>query len=599
MSLKSLSADFLSSLRAELATASTATPLQTFLTEKTYLNGKPFSFLYHEYQQFITKLIEDNPGHTFVVKKPSQIGLSELFNRIILARMALRSGEGVLVSFPSKVFSQEVIKTRISNIISSSPYLRDLSDPNVDSASVKQFTNSSTLYGLSGSSSSNSSLLNRPISLIFVDELDRQDPHIYTGFWSRMTHTPELDRLTFLLSTPTAPGMGIDAEYSSCYHQYQTLIKHTAPGCGHIFDPDFFTDIVVPGYDEPMSLLTVAKASKLNIDSAYLKCPHCGQPVEYHRPASPSPNELEVIYDYSINPEGAKDKIGIALTPFCAPDFIKPRNLVKAFLTYTSHVEFLNQGLGKTAALSDSSILPQHIHFINPYAEPGPNLHDHTFGARIFGLDLGKQCHFLSGLLRSDTTIFVDTIEVINLMDLEDFISNFFLTKPTIAGVADSQPYTDLIYRLVAKHPRLYSAIYVDQVPAMLELFKLTMTDRFGQTVRQMNINKNRLMDILASSLDDFITFSALANPQQQDVLVTHLTDMRRTRDYRFQDPGMCRWVKSIKGVDHFFHACTYLIAASKLALANASLGNSLLANIPTAVHRFRHRQPLPGVHQR
>jgi hypothetical protein len=588
-----LSADFLSSLRAELATASTTTPLQTFLTEKTYLNGKPFSFLHHEYQQFITNLIEQNPGSTFVVKKPSQIGLSELFNRLILARMALRSGEGVLVSFPSKIFAQEVIKTRITNIITASPHLRDLSDPHVDSASVKQFTNESILYGLSGSSSSNSSLLNRPISLIFVDELDRQDPNVYTGFHSRMTHTPEEDRLTFLLSTPTAPGMGIDAEYSSCYHQHQTLIKHS---CGHIFDPDFFADIVIPGYDEAMALLTVAKASKLNLDGAYLKCPHCGQPVEYHRPGQALANEWEVVYDYTINPEGARDKIGIALTPFCAPDFIKPRNLVRAFLTYTSHVEFLNQGLGKTASLSDSSILPQHIHFINPYAE---TRHDYTFGARIFGLDLGKQCHFLSGLLRSDTTIFVDTIEVINLMDLEDFVSNFFLTKSTIAGVADSQPYTDLIYRMVAKHPRLYSAIYIDQVPAMLELFKLNITDKYGQTVRQMNINKNRMMDILASSLDDFVTFSALANPQQQDVLVTHLTDMRRTRDYRFREANMKRWVKSVKGVDHFFHACTYLIAASKLALANASLGNSMSANIPTSVHKFKHRLPLPGVHQR
>jgi hypothetical protein len=184
-------------------------------------------------------------------------------------------------------------------------------------------------------------------------------------------------------------------------------------------------------------------------------------------------------------------------------------------------------------------------------------------------------------------------------MDLEDFVSNFFLTKSTIAGVADSQPYTDLIYRMVAKHPRLYSAIYIDQVPAMLELFKLNITDKYGQTVRQMNINKNRMMDILASSLDDFVTFSALANPQQQDVLVTHLTDMRRTRDYRFREANMKRWVKSVKGVDHFFHACTYLIAASKLALANASLGNSMSANIPTSVHKFKHRLPLPGVHQR
>jgi hypothetical protein len=526
------------------------------------LNGKPFSFKGHDYQQFITKLIEDNPGHTFVIRKNSQLGLSELMNRLVLARMALRPGEGVLISFPSKVFSQEVIKTRIADVISESPTLRALSDPNVDSASTKRFHNGSILYGVGGSKQSNSSLLNRPISLIFVDELDRQDKDVFSAFASRTVHTAPEDRLILYVSTPTAPGVGIDEEFSECATQYFSIT--TCLHCKHSWEPDYYSDVKIPGHSESLQLLTKLKASKLPLHAAYLNCPSCNTHLNQ--------NNSVTSYDKRMNEDGVKKKIGVSITPFSAPSFISMPDLVESSLTYSSHTEFLNQGLGKVANLRDSSILPTDIHFDNSPSS----------GARIFGLDMGKVCYFLSGVLRSDTTIHVDTVEKVQLSDLETFINTFFLSRPTVAGVMDSMPYADLVYRLVRNNPRLYSAIYLDQATPMPQLFKLSMTDKYDEVVRQMAINKNKMMDLLASSISDFIT---LTPTQHNEELITHVTSMRKVRDYRFEEMQY-KWIKPANGDDHFFHALTYLYSASKLAMADLPTSGCVP---PVKVFKFKH----------
>lgn len=558
--MNSLAETFLSGLETRLDPA--ATTLSHYITDKTYLNGKKFSFKGHEYQEFLTKLIEDNPGFTHIWKKPSQIGLSELANRIVLARMALKHGEGVLISFPSKTFSQEVIKTRIADVISESPPLKLLQDPDVDSASAKKFKNNSILYGLSGNKGSNSSLLNRPIATVLVDETDRQSPDVYSGFRSRQTHTLPLDRLNMLVSTPTAPGVGIDAEFNDCHIQYQAMLRCD---CGHEFDPDYYKDITIPRYTDSLKLLTKTKAAKLDLTGAYLSCPSCGE----HLYAT----NTEVFYEKTINELGTKKRIGVSLTPFVAMSFITIPDLVESSVTYTSHVEFLNQGLGKTANLSDSSIPVENIRF-----ESGP-----TKGLRVVGLDMGKVCAFTSGVVRMDTTIHIDRVEYIHLAKLEEFLENFFKEFPTVAAVMDSLPYTDLVYRLIPKYPRLFSAIYTDPVPQPPELYKLKMQDKHGQLVRQTNITKNKMMEMMANSMSDFVTFEPTP---LNTMLVEHLTSVRRVRDYRYQEM-IYRWIKPKDGKDHFFHAMTYLFTASKLALADLSLGG---ASTPVGVYSFKSK---------
>jgi len=533
---------FLVSLKAGLS--SDRVDLAKFIIEDTYLGGKPFSFKGHEYQKYVLDIVKANPGCTFVVKKSSQIGLSELFVRLLLARMSVRPGTSAVISFPSKLFAQEMLKTRVNSVIYESPRLRELINRDIDSASVKAFHNSSILFALGGSKASNTSLLNRPLDSVLADELDRQDMNIVTGFRSRMTHTPPEDRFVAYISTPTAAGLGIDAEFNECgvtHHPY-TVCNH----CLHQFKPDYYEHVKIPGYDESLLLLTKIKASPLPVDQAFLECPECLEPV----------TDPVILWRTEINPIGVKKKIGIELTPFVAHAFISMPDLVDSSLTYSSVVEFRNQGLGKVADLKDSSIQREHIHFV--HQEPKPAQH-------IFGLDMGKLCYYFHGVINNDTSIHVLGAHVVKLSEIEEFLEEENKKNVFAASVIDSQPYSDLVYRLVRRYPRLYSAIYVSPSTPIPELFKLSMHDRHGEIVRQVSINKGPMMDLFSNSLDHFFTFEP---SPMEGMIVKHLLDMRRVRDYRFEEM-IYQWVKSKQGDDHSMHACVYLFTAAKLAQAD------------------------------
>ena len=554
--MNKIASDFLESLRAQLLNT---TSIATFITEETYIGGAKFSFEGHEYQQYLIELIESNPGHTFTITKMSQCGLSEICYRCILALMAIRPSTAALLSMPSRLFSQEVLKTRIATVISESDRLKSMLNYNVDSASVKQFSNNSILYALSGSKSSNSNLLNRPISVCLIDELDRQDPDIVSGFRSRMTHTPPEKRLVIKISTPTASGIGVDADFNDSHEQHTALV--VCEHCGHAFEPDFYSDVVLPGYTDDFRLLTKNRLIGLDVQKAYLACCECGGRME----------ERRTKWHVEINPNGPPKTVGVKLNPFIAPAFISIPDLVESSYTYVSHVEFLNQGLGKVADMKDSSIQIQDIHFES--VPPSPSLY-------IFGLDLGKYCHFMSGRLNNDSTIHVEEAHVVKLGELEEFMEQKLRERFYVAGVADSQPYSDLIYRLVNKHPQLYSAIYISPTTPIPELFKLSIHDKYEQVVRQIAINKSPMMDLLNTTLGTHFTFEP---SPMQGIIIKHLLDMRRVRDYRFEEM-IYQWIKSKNGDDHFFHTLVYLYTASKLATA----GLIQTSQIPVMVHKFR-----------
>lgn len=81
-------------------------------------------------------------------------------------------------------------------------------------------------------------------------------------------------------------------------------------------------------------------------------------------------------------------------------------------------------------------------------------------------------------------------------------------------------------------------------------------------TIRQMNIQKNMFMDHVAGMIAaEQIIFKS--SPFDNEI-IDHLRDMRRVRDHRFSEMRY-KWVKSAKGVDHWWHTLCYLVAASKI----------------------------------
>lgn len=513
--------------------------LVRFIQDETYLNLKPYSFKGHEYQQYFVELIEKDQNVDITAEKCSQIGLSEICFRISLGLMALHPGYAVAYLMPSVSLSNEVLKTRMNSIIMQSPALRALISKDVDSASVKMFTSGSILFALGASASSGSTLINRPISLALTDEMDRCSKNTHTGLRSRQKHSV-FGKPCIAVSTPTAPDIGINAEAKNRQLHYQIIV---CPYCKHEFKPDYYEQIRLPGFDDPIETLTAEKLRSLNLDTtlAYHECPSCKRDL-----AGIGPDPLKWVIE-----NGHLTGIHLRISPFAASAFVTPADLVASQLKYSSRVEFENQELGLPARLVDSSIDVSKIRFTND---------DTPEGIRVAGLDLGKVSHWAEGVISTSTAIFVDTINLLDVEQLETEVSSSINLRSIASIVSDALPFLPLIHRWCNRHPQLWPAYYVDPIKPMPELYKLKTNTE--EVVRQVSINKNLMFDSLAEAL---MTGAIVFRHSQYDSLLTqHIGAMRRVRDYKYAELRY-KWVKPDKGEDHLWHTLCYLFMASKL----------------------------------
>jgi len=559
--MRQLYESFLISLKAQISADSLN--YAKFMTEETFINGKPFSFEGHDFQRYCTDLVQNNPGCTFAITKPSQIGMSEWVYRIIVTKMAVMPGSSVVLSMPSLQFSQEIFKVRLASVIQESPVLRGLIDRNNDSASVKMFVNGSIAYGLSGSDNSKSSLLNRSVMSIVIDEVDRQSRKVYTGYRSRQTHIAPKDRCTIMISTPTVANFGIDREVSECGVIHEPLVK--CDKCGNTFLPDYYEDIVIPDYKESLLLITKSNISGLRVDDAYLRCPECKGRADKRN------GHREIIWNITENGNFPKTSIGVRLNPWVAFSFISLPDLIRASVTFTSYTEFLQQALGKTALLSDSALDRSVFTFDS---RPKPE------GIHVFGLDMGKQCSWMQGVLQHDTTVRITESKLVLLNELEEFLAQKHKDFQFSCGVMDQQPFADMSYRLVRKYPRLYSCIYINPATPIPELYKLKINDRFGELIRQVALNKTLGFDTFFDMLQNQVSFQT---SELDGTILMHFLSLRKVRDYTRGDDLNYAWVKTSRE-DHFAHSYIYLMTAAKLAISGA---NSAFGAIPLCIGKM------------
>lgn len=535
------------------------TSLVRFITEETNINLKPYSFLGHEFQQYFVELIEKDPNIDITAEKCSQIGLSEICFRIVLGKMALFPGYSVIYAMPSKSFAMEVLKTRMSPIIDNSPQLSSLISREVDSASVKMFMNGSILFALGASAQSSQSLINRPVVLALTDELDKCDYDTHTGLRSRQTHSL-MGKPRIAISTPTVPGIGINAQAEGRQIHYQIVI---CSHCGHDFIPDYYEQVKLPGYDEPISTLTNEKMRSLELDTdnAYHHCPKC------HKSPDLTPPHRRWVVD---NPE--VKKVHLRLSPFDAPSFITPTDLVTSQLTYSSRAEFDNQSLGLPCKLENATIDQSSVEFFHD---------DPPTGIPIGGLDLGRRSNFMKGIFK-DNIIYVTDYEEIELPNLEHHITHSIISDRLVSVVSDSLPFLDVVHRLANKHPMFWGAVYSVPTQPRPELYKLKVNSE--EQVRQIDIQKNLMMDHVASLIvNGQIKFKSSPFDAQ---LLKHFMDMRRVRDHRYSDLRY-KWMKSNKGVDHWWHALIYLVSATKIFTKTA---NSAQVPMEIMLQRFKQK---------
>src|SRR5690625_46124 len=103
---------------------------------------RPYSFKDREYQE---KILSDTSTEV-VIRKPSQVGLTEATLRLALATCAIRDHYTIIYTLPTTTLVSLMFSPRVDQVIAESPKLRAMiSHESVDNKSLKEI-GSSKLY---------------------------------------------------------------------------------------------------------------------------------------------------------------------------------------------------------------------------------------------------------------------------------------------------------------------------------------------------------------------------------------------------------------------------------------------------------------------
>ena len=490
--------------------------LSDWIQKNTKLNGVPFSLVDHEFQ----KQIIDDPARHVVVKKCSQVGLTEIIVRVILSFLVRNQGTTTIMTQPTRSMALNFSTTRVTSIIEDSPLINNLLVKNVDSKELKQLGRS-FLYikGTKGASSA----ISVPADMIATDEFDFSDLEVVGKYNSRLSHS--IYKLIKRFSTPTIPKFAISKEFElSTQNHY--LMK--CPHCGHYNNHDFFKDCVVvhPKYKNirPEDL-SIDDLVDLGPDDIQMLCGKCRRPLQYHDYTAAEwvakyPNRY--ISGYQVRPWNTAMQ--------------RPFDLIRSREDYELYSDWVNFALGEDYIDSKqvfdiSKIVKLEIAPSVPF---------------FIGIDFGKICYLVGGFVDGKDFI-VSIKEEISEKDImervKDLLSNYFI----VGMVLDALPQTKLssdIRELMDNGA--YTAYYSD---TQRELFSIKANDE------DVSISRTKLFDRVLS-----INKLYTVKDKYQDIFEEHLTGMVKQR-IKKEGSEIERYVK-VKA-DHFLHALGYAYMAN------------------------------------
>src|SRR5690606_10212754 len=114
-----------------------------------------------------------------VIKKCSQVGLTELAIRIALAFLCISGNRSLIYVLPTSKFARKFATSRIDPIIAQSPKISEMLVPAADSAEMKRFGNS-FLY-INGAANQDQAI-SVPAEGLFVDEYDFCNPTVLSTY---------------------------------------------------------------------------------------------------------------------------------------------------------------------------------------------------------------------------------------------------------------------------------------------------------------------------------------------------------------------------------------------------------------------------------
>lgn len=524
-------------LRAKVLKRFTAKDIPEWLTEHTFLEGLPFSFKNHEYQE---KIARDDSVEK-VIKKCSQVGISELSLRESLALVNIIPGFVIAYTLPTAGFASTFSKTRVDPVIQSSRYLSDALDKRVDNSEVKRFSDSYIYF--KGCSSSNAPI-SIPCSMLVHDEVDFSSEEVMSQYESRLTHS-KWKRKT-RLSTPTLPDFGIDMHFKASRRHFNFVkCNH----CNHQFVPDYYRDVHIPGYFGSLADIRKHTLTAIRWKEAAMHCPKC------HGVPSLQPEHREWVVE---NTDENYVAAGYQVSPFDAPNIVSTPELVKTSTNYARQQDFVNYALGQAMEDKQATFTAEELNALFVDIDVAA----HTY---VIGLDLGMTCHLVVGAIPANGGLFVVHAEKIPVGELRARLPKISLQWNTSVIVSDSQPYTESIISMQVNMTNLWGAVYTKSKSVEIFSVKLQEEDekKGRELVRQVNINRDKAFDSYMADVRAGLV--AFKNCEMKQEIINHHLDMKRMKVFDDSNEIMYTWKKSTVGEDHFHHAMCYLYIAARL----------------------------------
>jgi hypothetical protein len=509
--------------------------MSAWIATNTFLRKKPFSFDAYGFQRAIV----DDMHPNLDVIKCSQVGLTEVQMRKMLAFLVRNSGVKAIFTLPNEKMFKRVSKTRIQPTVEGSPVFNPEGYKDwTRSMDLMQF-DQSFLY-ITGATEGDATSIDA--DAVFNDEVDLTDQQMLALFNSRMQNSQW--RLSQRFSTPTHVGYGIDKGYAGSDQQEYMCKCHA---CRHWNIPDFTSAfITIPGLPDHVGDLADIEPKllgKLKLDRAGVHCERCGAPLDLD-----NPDMREWV---PRHPDRSQSARGYLVRPFVTSR-LDVKYIVEQLLKYKER-DFLrgwyNTVLGKAFTDSNARLTEPDIraNFVQPNELP-IEPHEPAF----VGIDAGLMCHVTIGKMTPAGMVVCGFLTV-PADEIEHWAAEFEASHNLIAGAMDRHPYTPTANAVFeATKGKIFPVEYRGQRevnPVKNEL----------DEVRYFQANRTLLIDAVVKLVRRHkLPMAGYGHFSHQ--VIEHLRDMVRDESPEKE----ATWVK-LNGNDHYFHSLGFLLFSSRI----------------------------------
>lgn len=511
--------------------------MSRWIEANTTLRKRPFSFKRYQFQRGIV----DDMHPNLDVMKCSQVGLTEVQIRKMLAFLRRHDGTSGIFTLPNEKMFKRVSTTRIKPLIEANPVFTPTdSGKMARSMSLMQFGQS--FLHVTGATEGDAT--STPADILFNDEVDLTDQNMLSLFNSRLQASDWKIRQRF--STPTFMDYGIDLSFkASDQHEYMCKCR----ACGHHNLPDFepqFLDI--PGLTDEMaedlSLIDIQSVELLDLINAQVVCEKCRAPLDL--------DDEDMREWVPRHPARSQVGRGYRVRPFVTSRIPIPY-IVSQLLDYQSR-EYVrgwyNTVLGRPYTAADARLSEDAIRANLISGAPIPIT---STEAVAIGIDVGQTCHVSIGKPSGDDEVVVTNFLEVPSNEIVEWVKNFRKDHKLITGAMDRHPFTPTAEAVLeASGGVVYPVEYRGQKD-------INAVKDETQEIKYFQANRTQLIDHVAR-LVRAKKLPMAGYGHKEHILIQHLRDMVRD-----ETPEMPAVWRKLTGQDHYFHSLGFLLFSLRI----------------------------------